>query len=193
MFSFVGFGENLSPAPPVGFNLTFRCPEGMVFDHDWFAVPFVMTTCQVLQDNGMIRWNCVYINSLVTASVSSFAKNANIFFRISHIFAKINFATGSQNMLSFVKRTDIRQFREKFKKLSPFLRDFALTCFVKKNTNSWTFILSFCYFSHFFLWREWEKCMFIAQFFKAAAHWNNLNDNSNSLGARNLSVLKLKY
>ena len=132
MFSFVGFGENLSPAPPVGFNLTFRCPEGMVFDHDWFAVPFVMTTCQVLQDNGMIRWNCVYINSLVTASVSSFAKNANIFFRISHIFAKINFATGSQNMLSFVKRTDIRQFREKFKKLSPFLRDFALTCFVKK-------------------------------------------------------------
>ena len=132
MFSFVGFGENLSPAPPVGFNLTFRCPEGMVFDHDWFAVPFVMTTCQVLQDNGMIRWNCVYINSLVTASVSSFAKNANIFFRISHIFAKINFATGSQNMLSFVKRTDIRQFREKFKKISPFLRDFALICFVKK-------------------------------------------------------------
>jgi len=35
------------PAPPVGFNLTYICPEGQVFDRDWFATPFVMLTCQV--------------------------------------------------------------------------------------------------------------------------------------------------
>ena len=38
---------DLTPAPPVGFNLTFICPEGKVFEHDWFATPFVMMTCQV--------------------------------------------------------------------------------------------------------------------------------------------------
>ena len=91
----MNFAE-LQPAPPVGFNLTFMCPEGevclqkhnlqykvqstntnlwenlstlstrnikfiykentmdgffiihlKVFDHDWFATPFVMLTCQV--------------------------------------------------------------------------------------------------------------------------------------------------
>ena len=26
----------MEPAPPVGFNLTFVCPEGQVFDHDWW-------------------------------------------------------------------------------------------------------------------------------------------------------------
>ena len=81
----------LQPAPPVGFNLTFMCPEGQVcllmckeqntnpcaivqinllivvektqcktmdnsltlqvFDHDWFATPFVMLTCQVCAIN----------------------------------------------------------------------------------------------------------------------------------------------
>ena len=31
MFSFAGFAEeSLQPAPPLGFNLTFRCPEGTV-------------------------------------------------------------------------------------------------------------------------------------------------------------------
>ena len=46
--SYVGFGpKDLTPAPPVGFNLTFICPEGQVFDHDWFATPFIMMTCQV--------------------------------------------------------------------------------------------------------------------------------------------------
>ena len=35
-------------APPVGFNLTFVCPNGQVFESDWLAMPFVMTTCQVL-------------------------------------------------------------------------------------------------------------------------------------------------
>ena len=53
--------SDLQPAPRVGFNLTFVCPEGQVFnsqkskvkqspkkvfDHDWFATPFVLTTCQ---------------------------------------------------------------------------------------------------------------------------------------------------
>ena len=85
------YSAELQPAPPVGFNLTFMCPEGevclqkynlqntnsillvikvpyllqtsnsfikeynlclfhidlKVFDHDWFATPFVMLTCQV--------------------------------------------------------------------------------------------------------------------------------------------------
>jgi hypothetical protein len=36
---------DLQPAPAVSFNLTFACPDGMVFDHDWFATPFVLTTC----------------------------------------------------------------------------------------------------------------------------------------------------
>ena len=46
--SFLGIGDKeLKPAPPVSFNLTFACPEGQIFDHDWFASPSVMTTCQV--------------------------------------------------------------------------------------------------------------------------------------------------
>ena len=49
--SYVGFGPaDLTPAPPVGFNLTFICPAGQVFDHDWFATPFLMMTCQ---ENGI--------------------------------------------------------------------------------------------------------------------------------------------
>jgi hypothetical protein len=36
-------------APPVGFNLTFVCPDGQVFASDWLAAPFVMMTCQVLK------------------------------------------------------------------------------------------------------------------------------------------------
>ena len=48
LFRFVGFGEaSLEPATPVGFNLTYQCPEGMVFDHDWLSKPFVLMTCQV--------------------------------------------------------------------------------------------------------------------------------------------------
>ena len=34
---------------PVSFNLTYACPEGQVFDADWFATPFVLLTCR---DNG---------------------------------------------------------------------------------------------------------------------------------------------
>ena len=45
-FSF-SFSADLTPAPNVGFNLTFICPEGKVFEHDWFATPFVMMTCLV--------------------------------------------------------------------------------------------------------------------------------------------------
>ena len=37
----------MTPAPNVGFNLTYVCPEEQVFEHDWFATPFVMMTCQV--------------------------------------------------------------------------------------------------------------------------------------------------
>ena len=41
------FDSDLTPAPPVGFNVTFQCPEGYVFNSDWFATPFLMMTCQV--------------------------------------------------------------------------------------------------------------------------------------------------
>ena len=41
----------MSPAPPIGFNLTYVCPPGEVFDSDWFATPFVLTTCQVCKSN----------------------------------------------------------------------------------------------------------------------------------------------
>ena len=37
----------MKPASPVGFNLTFVCPQGQVFKSDWLAIPFVMMTCQV--------------------------------------------------------------------------------------------------------------------------------------------------
>ena len=30
-----------------GYNLTYVCPDGMVFDHDWFATPGILLTCQV--------------------------------------------------------------------------------------------------------------------------------------------------
>ena len=47
-FRYAGFGSaNMKPAPPVGFNLTFWCPQGQVFESDWLAMPFVMMTCQV--------------------------------------------------------------------------------------------------------------------------------------------------
>ena len=46
--SFIGFGPaDMTAAPEVGFNLTYVCPENQVFDHDWFATPFVMMTWQV--------------------------------------------------------------------------------------------------------------------------------------------------
>ena len=38
---------DLASAPPVGFNLTFICPEDHVFAHDWFATPYVFMTCNV--------------------------------------------------------------------------------------------------------------------------------------------------
>ena len=40
LLSFVGFGErDLEPAAPIGFNLTFMCPEGEPFS-------FIMTVCK---------------------------------------------------------------------------------------------------------------------------------------------------
>ena len=42
--------------------MTFVCPEGQVFDHDWFATPFILMTCQ---DDGSFDqpdwdiYNCV--------------------------------------------------------------------------------------------------------------------------------------
>ena len=47
-------------APPIGYNLTYSCPEGMVFDHDWFATPFVMMTCKV---HGITTSTCIVIIS----------------------------------------------------------------------------------------------------------------------------------
>ena len=44
---FKHFDLDLTPAAPVGFNVTFQCPEGYVFNSDWFATPFLMMTCQV--------------------------------------------------------------------------------------------------------------------------------------------------
>ena len=41
---------------PANWDLLFNHFEPQVFDHDWFAVPFVMTTCQVsLQQSGGIN------------------------------------------------------------------------------------------------------------------------------------------
>ena len=113
------------------------------------------------KDNGMIRWNCgagkhVYINGL------SFQLRE---IRISHIFAKINFATGSQKMLSFVKRTDIRQFREKFKKFSPFC-EISHWPVSRKKCKFMNLITFFVIFRICFLWTEWEKCMFICPIFQ---------------------------
>ena len=38
---------DMEAAPAIGFNLTYSCPNEMVFNHDWFAIPFIMMTCQV--------------------------------------------------------------------------------------------------------------------------------------------------
>ena len=47
--NFIGFGpKDMTAAPEVGYNLTYVCPEGQVFDHDWFATPFVTMMCQVM-------------------------------------------------------------------------------------------------------------------------------------------------
>ena len=62
--SFIGFGPtDMTAAPEVGFNLTYVCPDGQVFNHDWFATPFVMMTCQVLETNQIpikliLKLNC---------------------------------------------------------------------------------------------------------------------------------------
>ena len=67
-------------APPIGYNLTYVCPPGMVWDHDWFAVPFIMMTCQesgVFDEPDWSELLCVHrklkkikliINHLVTSS-----------------------------------------------------------------------------------------------------------------------------
>ena len=47
--------SDLSPAPPIGFNLTYICPPGEVFDSDWLAKPFVLTTCQVCKKCGLVH------------------------------------------------------------------------------------------------------------------------------------------
>ena len=43
------FLSDLTPSSlfPVSYNLSYACPEGMVFNDDWFATPAVMLTCQV--------------------------------------------------------------------------------------------------------------------------------------------------
>ena len=39
---------DMEAAPKIGFNLTYSCPDGMVFNHDRFATPFILMTCQVM-------------------------------------------------------------------------------------------------------------------------------------------------
>ena len=65
--SFLGIGdEKMTPAPQMGFNITYKCPPGQlllskhvitflfcsgeVFDSDWYATPFILMTCM---DNGL--------------------------------------------------------------------------------------------------------------------------------------------
>ena len=54
------FDSDLTPAPPVGFNVTFQCPEGYVFNSDWFATPFLMMTCQVCSRVNNQKFNSVF-------------------------------------------------------------------------------------------------------------------------------------
>merc|ERR1719483_1569478 len=47
--SFAGIVHaDLTPSTlfPVSYNLTYVCPDGQVFDHDWFATPGILLTCQ---------------------------------------------------------------------------------------------------------------------------------------------------
>ena len=52
----------MTPSPPVGFNLTFVCPDKQVFESDWLAIPFVMMTCQVdlSQRYSLTRSGCLW-------------------------------------------------------------------------------------------------------------------------------------
>ncbi len=45
--NYLGFTDpDVNPAVPVGTIITFACPEGQVFSHDWYARPSVKITCQ---------------------------------------------------------------------------------------------------------------------------------------------------
>ena len=56
----------MEPAPPVSFNLTFVCPEGQVFEQDWFATPFIMMTCQVTAQPQTEMCNCNHSSPAVS-------------------------------------------------------------------------------------------------------------------------------
>ena len=36
----------MDPGLAIGLNVTYSCPDGQVFDSDWFATPQVRLTCQ---------------------------------------------------------------------------------------------------------------------------------------------------
>ena len=36
----------MDPGLAIGLNVTYSCPDGQVFDSDWFATPRVRLTCQ---------------------------------------------------------------------------------------------------------------------------------------------------
>ena len=79
----------MKPAPPVGFNLTYVCPDGMVFAHDWFATPFVMMTCLVILFNNatVCNWAWVIICSFrkMEYSMHQSGTSMNVFFVSSTI------------------------------------------------------------------------------------------------------------
>ena len=63
---------DMNPTPAVSFNLTYVCPEGMVFDHDWLATPFIMMTCQVVTLFIMLIFYVVTLFDMLKCQVTSF-------------------------------------------------------------------------------------------------------------------------
>ena len=37
---------DVDPGLAIGLNVTYSCPDGQVFDSDWFATPRVRLTCR---------------------------------------------------------------------------------------------------------------------------------------------------
>ena len=48
---------------------------GMVFDHDWFAVPFVMMTCQVQNIKNSLWFGLVWFSFRIMCQVKICIKN----------------------------------------------------------------------------------------------------------------------
>ena len=56
-------------APPVGLWLSYTCPAGQLFDHDWFAEPRIKSECTVRG-----RWGGTCLHLVLHQEEGTFSK-----------------------------------------------------------------------------------------------------------------------